>query len=142
MNTGIANMPETALTPLDQQTPVKAEKVKSKRVRAPKKKDTDDLRLPVLVELTYTVSILFLIFVSLTMMVTSFISGTNLLNLVLRTGVAILVIGSLVTVISSQISSGMLAAIRAEKEEFGKAQAEENEPQPAAELADAVQAEA
>lgn len=100
------------------------EMVKSKRPRSSKKKETDDLRLPLLVELTFTISVLFIILVSLSVLITSIVSGANLLHLVLRTGVTLLVLGSLVTLISSQISSGMLAASRAEKETFESSLAE------------------
>jgi|SRR5215208_4011586 len=99
---------------------------KSKKEKKEKRK-MEGLRLPVLVEFTYTASILLLIVLALTVVVNSLLTGATLLALVLRTSVAILVMGGLLAVISSQVSSGLLFSSRVEKEEYEKKQAEELE---------------
>lgn len=79
--------------------------------------DLNGVRLPVLVEFAYTVSILILLFLGLTVAVTSFLTGASLLAVILRTGVAMAVIGGLLMLIASQVSSGMLFAQKVEQEE-------------------------
>ena len=102
-------------TPAAPKAPAKPRKDKKKP--KPKPKQTDAVRLPVLVELTYALSTILLVFVGLAMMITSFLNGATLLNLVLRTSVALLVIGSLLVFISSQVSSGVLQASLVEQEQ-------------------------
>ncbi|MDL1909796.1 hypothetical protein FBQ81_03745 [Chloroflexi bacterium CFX6] len=86
-----------------------------------KKKDLDGARLPVLVEFTYTFSTLVLLFIGLTVAVTSFLNGAGLFAIVLRTGVAVAVMGGLLMLIASQVSSGMLFAQTVEQEEYQQA---------------------
>lgn len=101
-------------------------KSKAKPARKPKKsKETDSVQLPLLVEFTYTMSTLLLIFLGLTVLTVSFVSGASLFSLVLRTGIAMLVMGALLVLISSQVSAGVLAAGLAEQEELQQAQIEE-----------------
>lgn len=101
-------------TPAAPKEPAKAKPRKEKKKAKPKQ--ADSVQLPVLVELTYAFSIIFLIFVGLAMIITSFLNGATLLNLVLRTSVALLVVGSLLIFVSSQVSSGMLQASLVEQE--------------------------
>lgn len=88
------------------------------------RKNFDGVRLPVLVEITYTASVLLLIVLAITIIVSSFLSGASLFAILLRTSVAIFVMGVLLTLISSQISSGLLFSIMVEQEEYEKAQSE------------------
>ena len=108
--------------------PVKEKKEKKEKTEKKKKekkpKQADGVQLPVLVEFTYTISVLLLIFVSLAVIVVSFFTGASLLNLVLRTSAALLAIGCLSMVIFYQVSSGVLQASLAEQEEAERAQAE------------------
>jgi hypothetical protein len=100
-----------------------------KRAKKEKKqKVVDGVQLPVLVEFTHTVSAIFLVFVGVGMILISFLTGASLINLVLRTSVALLVIGSLLLLITSQVSSGLLQASLAEQEEAQKSQTEEAHP--------------
>jgi len=109
-------------------TPEAPKKAKKKPVKPKKeKKDVNSVQLPVLVEFTYTISILILIVLALTIIVISFISGASLFMLVLRTGVTIFVMGSLLILISSQVASGLLFSSKVEQEEYEKKQAEETE---------------
>lgn len=103
--------------------PRKEKKEKKKRRERPA--SAEDLRLPILVELTYGVAAMLLIFVGLAMIVVSFLTGASLLHLVLRTTVAILVMGCLSMLIASQVSSGVLQASLVEQEEAPRAQKEE-----------------
>jgi len=112
----------------DKQASAKLSKARLKPSKVPRaKKEVDGVRLPVLVEFTYTISVLLLLFLGLTVIVISFISGASLLNLVLRTGVAIVVMGALLMLISSQISSGVLNASMVEQEELNKKQSDESQ---------------
>jgi hypothetical protein len=89
------------------------------------KKESDGVRLPVLIEFTYTIAMLLLLFLGLTVIVTALLSGASLLTLIIRTGVTLLLMGGLVMLIFSQISSGMLFASLVELDEQQKPPAEE-----------------
>lgn len=122
------DVPEDMENPPDRQTGSEVSESKSKSAKVRKnKKEVDGVQLPVLVEFAYSVSILLLVFWGLTITGISFISGASLLNIVVRTSVAILVMGVLFMLISSQISSGVLKASLVEQEESLKAQPEESE---------------
>lgn len=109
-------------------TPDESKKSKKKPIKPKKeKKETNGVQLPVLVEFTYTISILLLIVLALTIIVISFLHGASLFTLVLRTGVTIFVMGGLLTFISSQVASGLLFSSKVEQEEYEKKQAEEIE---------------
>lgn len=96
-----------------------AKKVKQPKLpKQPKQPKQDDgLYLPVLAELTYTSSVIFLILVFLAMAVVSWLTGTGPLDFVLRTSVAMAVLGSLLLVVSRQVSAGVLSVSQAEIEE-------------------------
>ena len=111
-------------TPPALETPAKPRKEKK---REKKKPQPDDVQLPVLVELTYSVSVLLLIFVGLAVIIVSDLTGASVLNIILRTSAAMLAMGSLVVLIFHQISSGVLQASLVEQEEAQKAQSEESE---------------
>jgi hypothetical protein len=115
--------PETTTTP---KTPGKPPKEKKERKKKEKKvPPADDLRLPILVELAYTISVTLFILVGLAVILVSILTGANLLQLVLRTSAALLAMGCLLVIIFHQISSGMLQASLVEQEEAQKAQSEE-----------------
>ena len=116
---------ENQSNPPTSEKPKKSEK-KPARVKKDKR-DMDGVRLPVLVEFTYTISILLLIVLALTIILISFLNGASLLTLVLRVSVATFVMGGLLTLISYQVSSGLLFSSLVEQEEHEKAQAEEIE---------------
>jgi len=88
---------------LDRQSPVEA---KIPAVEGKKKKD--DARFPVLIEFTITLCAAILVTVFLTIVMMSLLTGTTLLDFVIRTSISILIIGSLLTLIARQVSSGML----------------------------------
>jgi hypothetical protein len=67
------------------------------------KKKTDDLFMPTLVEFTFTVSALILMVLFLTIVGVSLVAGATLLDIFIRAGVAMLVIGGLLMFISHQI---------------------------------------
>ena len=124
--------PETPPVPEASVKPRKEKKEKKKKEKKPAQ--ADGVQLPVLVELTYSVSMILLIFVALAMIVVSFLTRASLLNLLLRTSVAILVMGGLLILISSQVSSGVLQASLVEQEEAQKAQSEEVQPSESQEI--------
>jgi hypothetical protein len=113
------NMEEPENTPKSQQVPDASGK-KPAKVRKDNR-EIEGVRLPILVEFTYTISLLILLVLGLTIAVTSFLHGVGLFAVVLRTGLAMLVIGSLLMLIASQVSSGMLFASLVEQEEHHKA---------------------
>jgi uncharacterized membrane-anchored protein len=81
------------------------------------RKQSNNIHLPFLLELTYTLSTIILILLALAVMVTSFLAGAGLFTVVLRTGVAVSVVGGVLMLISYQISSGLLFSVKIEQEE-------------------------
>ncbi len=88
--------------------------------------------LPVLVEFSFTFSVVFLILVFLTLTVVSVLSRTPLLEYVLRTSVSMVVLGGLLVLFSRQVSTGMMsigladweAAQKRKKEDVEKEESE------------------
>jgi len=119
---------------------------KSKKKPVKPKKDkqkVNGVQLPVLVEFTYTISILLLMVLALTIIVISILNGASLLTLVVRASVTIFVMGGLLTLISSQVSSGLLFSSQVELEEHEKTQSEEiNNSADSADIEDPNKAEA
>jgi hypothetical protein len=76
-----------------------------------KKTQTEGIILPVLVEFTYTVSAILLVLLFLVIITISLLTGTKLLDIIIRTCVAVLAIGILLVLISRQVSSGMMGDI-------------------------------
>jgi uncharacterized membrane protein len=89
------------------------------------KKQSDGVLLPALVEFTFTFSAISLIILFLTIIVLSLLSGTKLLDIVIRTSVTLLVIGGLLMLISRQISLGTLAVSRNQDGKIAQPQVEE-----------------
>lgn len=102
--------------PAEAAKPAKAAKPK----REKKEKPSGGAQLPFLLEFTYTVSTLILIFLALAVIVTSVFAGVSLYGIVLRTSVAVIIVGVLLYLISSQISSGFLFATKIEQDEAEK----------------------
>jgi hypothetical protein len=128
-------MAEKVEQPTEGQTsekPVKADAKKSaKKAKQPKQPKRDDgMYLPVLVEFTFTSSVIFLILVFLAMAAVSWLTGTSLLDFVLRTSAAMGVLGSLLMVVSRQVSTGVLNASLAEREEKKQQSAPEEHKTP------------
>jgi len=97
-------------------------------VASKNKKNVDGAQLPALVEFVYSISAIIVILVSLIVAVISFLSGSSLMDLVIRTGVSILVTGVIFMLIAWQISSDVLKAGLAElAEEKEKAEKEARE---------------
>jgi hypothetical protein len=115
--------------PPEGQAPAEPLKPKAKPVKAPKKKkEADDFTLPVLVEFFFTFSVIFLILVFLLMTTISWLTGATLLDFILRTSVSMLVQGSLLLLLSRQVSMSVLNDKLAEQEEAQKqASSEETE---------------
>ena len=114
-----ANVDEKKPVPVapDKLIPVKSGKSASKSRQPKVKKDSGDVHLPVLVESAYSISAIVVILASLIVTIISVVKGASLVDLVIRTGVTILVIGGLLTLVSWQISAGVLKASLAEIEE-------------------------
>jgi predicted RND superfamily exporter protein len=87
-------------------------------------KQMESVHLPFLLELTYTFSTLILVLLGLTIMITSLLAGAGLFAVILRTAVAVTVIGALLMLIASQVSSGLLFSVKIEQEEEQKKQEE------------------
>ena len=98
-------------------------KQKAAKVRKSKKQPVE-VRLPFLLELAYTVSTIILMLLGLMILITSYLAGAGLFTIVFRTGVAILVVGALLMLIVSQISSGLLFSVKVDREEEQKKQEE------------------
>ncbi len=125
----------------DNQTPEVNAEVQPTAAAKPKneKKQPSGTRLPFLVEFTYSISTLLLIFLALAVLITSYLAGANLFFMILRTGVAVTVLGSLLVVIAKQISSGLLFAVRIEQEEAEKKLQETTEEKPLNSIFDEAQ---
>jgi hypothetical protein len=106
------------------ESPAKPRKEKKEKTKM-EKLQADNVQLPILVELTYSISVLLLIFVGLAVMIVSFRTGASLLHILLRTSTAMLAMGSLFVLIFYQVSSGALQASLAEQEEAQMAQTQE-----------------
>ncbi len=89
-------------------------------VPAGKNINMDHYQLPALVELAYTASALMVIVVTLIVGIISLVSKASLVDLVIRTSVAILLTGGLSMLVSWQVSQGALNASIAEMEEEEK----------------------
>lgn len=112
-------MAEKVEQPTEDQPPPKPAK-KAKQPKQPKEpkqpKQDDGLYLPILVEFTYASSMIFLILVFLAMAAVSWLTGTSLLDFVLRTSAAMGVLGSLILVVARQVSAGVLSTSQEEIE--------------------------
>jgi hypothetical protein len=116
-NANVDEKKPVPVAPDKKQAPVKSGKSTS-RPRQPKiKQDTEDVKLPVLVEFAYSISAIVVILAGLIVALISIVKGASLIDLVVRTGVTILVIGGLVILVSWQISAGVLKAGLAEIKE-------------------------
>ena len=102
--------------PAEAAAPPKASKPKKEK----KQNSSGGVKLPFLLEFMYTLSTWILIFLALTIIITSFLAGAGLYTIVLRTVVALVVVGGLLMLISSQVSSGLLFAAKLEQEETEK----------------------
>ncbi len=97
----------------------------SAHVPAAKKAAQESFQLPALVELAYTVSALLVIVVTLIVGIISLAAKASLIDLIIRTSVAILLTGGISMLVSWQVSQGALKASIAEIEEEEKKLAEE-----------------
>ena len=95
------------------------------QVPAAKKAAQESFQLPALVELAYTVSALLVIIVTLIVGIISLAAKASLIDLIIRTSVAILLTGGISMLVSWQVSQGALKASIAEIEEEEKKLAEE-----------------
>lgn len=75
--------------PSEQKPPAEAGKEKIK-----KEKETEGVFLPVLVEFTFTFSAIILVLLFLTIIGVSLLTGTKLLDIIIRTSVTMLVVES------------------------------------------------
>lgn len=85
-----------------------------------KNSGNDTYQLPALVELAYTASALMVIIVTLIVGIISLVAKASLVDLVIRTSVAILLTGGISMLVSWQVSQGALKASIAEMEEEEK----------------------
>ena len=93
----------------DQEEKKEGDQKKSKA--ANKKKDTSDrLQLPLLVEFAFTFSLIVLLLSDLSIVVISFISGANLLDITIRTVVTTIVLGVLLWLLVGKLSKGAIEA--------------------------------
>jgi predicted ABC-type sugar transport system permease subunit len=95
---------------LERNEPAEVEKQADKS-----KKGTDGIRPPLLIEFTVMLAAIILVAVFFTIVGISLLNGTSLLNFVIRTSISILVLGSLLLIITRQISSGMSSTEKAKE---------------------------
>jgi hypothetical protein len=93
--------------------PVKpAEEPKNKKKSRP-----DRLELPLLVELTLNFSYLFLFLITAIVAAISYEAGANLLEIFLRAGITVVIIGTVLINLTGRIADGALVAAKIEVEE-------------------------
>ncbi|MBK6791020.1 MAG: hypothetical protein IPG80_00450 [Anaerolineales bacterium] len=93
--------------PLERQDPAKNAK-KAKKVEKPKaKKEKNTAHAPLLVEFTVTLSVVILVIVFFTIVSVSLVTGTSLIDFVVRTSISLLILGGLLFLIAHQVASGM-----------------------------------
>jgi len=109
----------------NQPNPKAPDEPKKSKKKPVKPKEVKSVQLPVLVEFMYTISILLLIVLALTVIGISILNGASLFTLVLRTSVTIFVMGGLLIFISSQVASGLLFSSKVEQEEYERKQSQE-----------------
>ena len=96
--------------------------------KAPKaKKEPEGGYLPVLVELTFTVSAIIVVVVFLSIVGISIYNGASLLDMVIRTSVSLLILGVLLIQLARQIAIGVMGPGSAVEEAMEQNQIEHNE---------------
>jgi ABC-type multidrug transport system fused ATPase/permease subunit len=105
---------------------------KKKKETDKKKKEAESITLPVLIEFIFTFVTIFLILVFLTMTIVAWLTRITLFDFVLRTSVALLMLGSLLLLLVRQVAADIFRASQAElEEEKNKALAQEiQDPEP------------
>ena len=126
MNNGIANVDDKNMGQPASQPPVASSGANRKAAKP--QNNAESAQLPALVEFAYSISAVLVISISLLVAFISFINGSNLIDLVVRTAITILVTGTLFMLISWQISSDALKAslkdLEEQKEKEDKERAE------------------
>lgn len=84
------------------------------------KKEPEGGYLPVLVELTFTLSAILIVVVFLTVVGISIYNGASLFDMVIRTGVSLLVLGMLIIPLVRQIAIGVMTPGSAKEEPMNK----------------------
>lgn len=92
-----------------------------------KKAEAELLPLPILVEFGFSASVILLLLVDLIVAASLILSGASLLDLVIRTSVTTLVLGSLLMLLSWQLSTGMLNTSLIKLDEVNPARVENQE---------------
>jgi hypothetical protein len=105
-----------------------AAKEKAKKVKAKPKKVVENVPVPFLVEFGITFSTAFLIVADLAVAGVSYFSGARLLDIIIRTCVSTVVLGTLLWFFTMQLSNGALKAAYAEQKEHEKSPADKDLP--------------
>lgn len=129
----VTDAPAEQKPPAPKSKPVKKEKKKKEAL------PSDGIILPVLVEVTYTSSAVILAVLFTTVVGVSMLTGAKLLDIVIRTSTAMLVIGGLLVLISRQISADVFNAAMMQKKEEEEKQQHEETPQQEQAQPEAVQ---
>ncbi len=93
-----------------------------------RKKEPKSVPLPLLVEFGFTASIIFLLLLDLLVVIILLLSGASLVDLVIRTSVTTLVMGSLLMLLSWQLATGVLHASQTKPAEPQPAESGESSP--------------
>ncbi len=89
----------------------KADKKKQPRVKQ------QPVRLPALVETVYSLATMLILAVAVVVAISAYLSGVEFFQIILRTGVSILITGILALVIAGQVSKGTVDAARLKMQE-------------------------
>lgn len=94
------------------------------------KKEPEGGYLPVLVELTFTLSAIIIVVVFLTVVGISIYNGASLLDTVIRTGVSLVILGMLLIPLARQIAIGVMTPDSATEEPMNEHKEEGAHPSP------------
>jgi len=98
----LKNNDKNAAEPVEKPVPGKEKKAK--------KEKRDDPSLPFIVELVFQFSGLFLLLITISVALISFISGAHFVEIFIRTGATIIVCGFLMLILSSMVSQSAIKA--------------------------------
>lgn len=88
-----------------------------------KKPKREEIKLPFLVELVFQFSGFFLLLITLSVALISYLSGAHFIEIFIRTGAALVVCGFLTLILSSRVSQGAFEAAAQMEEAQGSSEA-------------------
>jgi hypothetical protein len=98
------------MKPEEKQTKKTSEPIKSEKKGEQKSRKSAKVQLPLLVELTFSISIMMIVLIDAAVIVISITNGASWTDLILRTVVSTIVMGIVLLLLAQTVSSGVIAA--------------------------------